>query len=99
MSTVIAILTRSSADPGMKARLAPVLTDVDSRREVALAFLDDLVAKVATLADVSLRVAVTPPVDGFRMDRPSILWHQLLPQRGTSLGERLQHVIEDLVSA
>jgi glycosyltransferase A (GT-A) superfamily protein (DUF2064 family) len=99
MAAAIAILTRSSADPRLKERLAPVIRDGNDRRDLALAFLDDLIAKVGTLPGVTLKVAVTQPVEGLRMDRPSILWQQLLPQRGTSLGERLQHVIVDLVAA
>lgn len=99
MAVAIAILTRSPADPRLKERLKPVIADADTRREVALAFLDDLIARVAAMPAVALKVAVTPPVEGMRMDRPSILWNQLLPQRGASLGERLQHVIADLAAA
>lgn len=99
MPVAVAILTRSPADPRLKQRLVPVLADAESRREVALAFLDDLVARVKTIPDATLKVAVTPPVEGLRMTRPSILWNTLLPQRGVSLGDRLQHVIEDLVAA
>lgn len=99
MSVAVAILTRSPADPRLKQRLAPVLADAEARREVALAFLDDLVERVNALPDVTLKVAVTPPVEGLRMMRPSIPWNSLLPQRGVTLGERLQHVIDDLVAA
>jgi len=99
VAVAIAILTRSPADPRLKERLKPVIADADARREVALAFLDDLVARVAAMPAVTLKVAVTPPVEGMRMNRPSILWNQLLPQRGASLGERLQHVIVDLAAA
>jgi len=95
----IAILTRSPADPRLKQRLAPVLAEAEARREVALAFLDDLVERVSALPDVTLKVAVTLPVEGLRMTRPSIAWNALLPQRGVTLGERLQHVIDDLVAA
>ena len=99
MSVAVAILTRSPADPRLKQRLAPVLAEAEARRDLALAFLDDLIARVNTIADVTLKVAVTPPVEGLRMTRPSILWNTLLLQRGVSLGERLQHVIHDLVAA
>lgn len=99
MPVAIAILTRSPADPRLKQRLAPVLAEAEARREVALAFLDDLVARVNTIPGVTLRVAVTLPVEGLRMTRPSIAWNTLLPQRGVTLGERLQHVIDDLVAA
>ncbi len=99
MSIAIAILTRSSADPRMKARLAPVLPDPDHRRDVALAFLDDLVERAAAQPGVTVKVAVTPPLEGLRMDRPSLLWHQLLLQRGATFGERLHHVLEDLANA
>lgn len=99
MPVAIAILTRSPADPRLKQRLAPVLVEAEARREVALAFLDDLVARVNALPNVTLKVAVTLPVEGLRMTRPSIPWNTLLPQRGVTLGERLQHVIDDLVAA
>ena len=99
MAVAVVILTRSSADPRMKARLSPVLTKLDDRREVALAFLDDLMARVTALPDVFLKVAVTPPIEGIRMSRPSILWNQLLPQRGATFGDRLQHCIDDLAAA
>lgn len=99
MPVAIAILTRSPADPRLKQRLAPVLTRTEARREVALAFLDDLVDRVNALPNVTLKVAVTLPVEGLRMTRPSIPWNTLLPQRGLTLGERLQHVIGDLVAA
>ena len=99
MPVAIAILTRSPADPRLKQRLAPVLAEAEARREVALAFLDDLVARVSALPDVTLKVAVTLPVEGLRMTRPSIPWNTLLTQRGVTLGERLRHVIDDLVTA
>jgi hypothetical protein len=99
VSVAVAILTRSPADPRLKQRLAPVLAEAENRREVALAFLDDLVERVNALPDVTLKVAVTLPVEGLRMTRPSIAWNALLPQRGVTLGERLQHVIDDLVAA
>ena len=99
MPVAVAILSRSPADPRLKQRLAPVLVDAEARRDVALAFLDDLVARVACIPAATLKVAVTPPVEGLRMTRPSILWSTLLTQRGLSLGDRLQHVIDDLVAA
>ena len=81
MPVAVAILTRSPADPRLKQRLAPVLAEAEARREVALAFLDDLVERVSALPDVTLKVAVTLPVEGLRMMRPSIAWNSLLPQR------------------
>jgi glycosyltransferase A (GT-A) superfamily protein (DUF2064 family) len=99
VSAAIAILTRSPSDPRIKQRLAPIITDLNDRRDVALGFLDDLVARVAALPGVALKVAVTPPVEGLRMTRPYIQWNQLLPQRGVSFGERLQHVLVDLAGA
>jgi len=98
VSVAVAILTRSPSDPRLKQRLAPVLVDAEARRDVALAFLDDLVARVNSIPGATLKVAVTPPVEGLRMARPSIPWNTLLPQRGVSLGDRLQHVIADLVA-
>jgi glycosyltransferase A (GT-A) superfamily protein (DUF2064 family) len=99
VAAAIAILFRSPADPRLKERLTPVIPDVHARREVALAFLDDQLARVAALPGVTFKVAVTAPVEGLRMTRPSIQWNQLLPQRGGSFGERLQNVVIDLAAA
>lgn len=83
----------------MKMRLAPVLPSLTDRRELALAFLDDIMARVTALSDVFLKVAVTPPIEGLRMSRPSIQWNQILPQRGATFGDRLQHCVDDLAAA
>src|ERR1039458_1326546 len=99
MSTAIAILTRSPVDPRLKARLSGVLPDDGARRELALAFLDDEIAQCRAVSDVALRIAVTPPVEGMRMSRPSLGGALILPQRGMASAERQMHVLEDLERA
>jgi glycosyltransferase A (GT-A) superfamily protein (DUF2064 family) len=99
MSAVIAILTRSPSDPRLKARLAPVVPDSQQRLDLVLAFLDDLVERVGAIDGLALKVAVTPPLEGLRLARPWIRWDQLLLQRGSTFGERLRHVFEDLATA
>jgi glycosyltransferase A (GT-A) superfamily protein (DUF2064 family) len=99
MSAVIAILTRSPSDPRLKARIAPVVPNSQQRLDLVLAFLDDLVERVGAMDGVALKVAVTPPLEGLRLARPWIRWDQLLPQRGTTFGDRLRHVFEDLARA
>lgn len=99
MSPVIAILIRSPSDPRLKARIAPVVPDSNQRLDLVLAFLDDLVARVAAVDGVTLKVAVTPPLEGLRLARPWIRWNQLLLQRGTTFGDRLRNVITDLAAA
>ncbi len=99
MSLVVAILTRSPSDPRLKARIGPVVPDRDHRRDLVLAFLDDLLARVSAVSDVTVKVAVTPPLEGLRIARPWIAGNRLLLQRGTTLGDRLRHVCDDLAAA
>jgi len=83
----------------MKARLAPVVPDSQQRLDLVLAFLDDVVARVGAVDGTTLKVAVTPPLEGLRLARPSIQWDQILLQRGTTFGERLRHMFADLATA
>ncbi len=99
MSAVIAILTRSPSDPRLKARIAPVVPNSQQRLDLVLAFLDDLVERVGAVDGVTLKVAVTPPLEGLRLARPWIRWDQLLPQRGSTFGDRLRNVFVDLAKA
>lgn len=99
MSAVVAILTRSPADPRLKARIAPVVPDRDQRRDLVLAFLDDLTDRVSAVQGAAMRVAVTPPLEGLRIARPWIPGNLLLVQRGAIFGDRLRHVFEDLAKA
>lgn len=98
MSVVVALLTRSPSDPRLKARIAPLVPEFEQRRELVLAFIDDLTERVSALPDVTLSIAVTPPVEGFRLARPWIAGRQLLPQRGAVFGDRLRNVIADLAA-
>jgi glycosyltransferase A (GT-A) superfamily protein (DUF2064 family) len=98
MSVVIAILTRSPSDPRLKARIAQVVPDRQQRLDLVLAFLDDLVARVSAVEGITLKVAVTPPLEGLRLARPWIRGDQLLLQRGTTFGDRLRSVITDLAT-
>lgn len=97
--TVIAILTRSPADPRLKARIAPVVPDTDQRRDLVLAFIDDLMARAGEVPDTTWKIAVTPPLEGLRLARPWIPFHQILLQRGATFGDRLRHVVQDLAHA
>lgn len=99
MSAVVAILTRSPSDPRLKARIAPVVPDHDQRRDLVLAFLDDLTERVSAIQGASMKVAVTPPLEGLRIARPWIAGNRLLLQRGATFGDRLRHVFEDLAKA
>jgi glycosyltransferase A (GT-A) superfamily protein (DUF2064 family) len=99
MATVIAILTRSPSDPRLKMRIESAVPNPGQRRDLVLAFIDDLSAKVALVEHATLKIAVTAPVEGFRLARPWVPWHQLVTQRGATFGERLRHVVDDLVAA
>lgn len=99
MSAVIAILIRSPSDPRLKARIASLVPDNNQRLDLVLAFLDDVIARVAAVEGVALKVAVTPPLEGLRLARPWIRGDQLLLQRGTTFGERLRHMCTDLAKA
>jgi glycosyltransferase A (GT-A) superfamily protein (DUF2064 family) len=92
-------MTRSTSDPRIKERLAPVVPSEEGRRNLALAFIDDLAERSRALPGVRLRVAVTPPVEGLRVDRPSLPADTFVVQRGASLGERQRHVFEDLAAS
>lgn len=97
--TVVAIMTRSPADPRLKARIAPIVPDAGQRRDLVLAFIDDLMARAGEVPGTTLRIAVTPPLEGLRLARPWIPFQQLLLQRGATFGDRLRHVFEDLAQA
>ena len=99
MTCVVALLARSTSDPRTKARLAPRIPSDDGRRDLALAFLDDLVDRCRALPDVAVRLAVTPPVEGMRFERPGWPGEVFVPQRGATLGERQRHVLDDLATS
>lgn len=99
MSVVVAILTRSPSDPRLKERIGPAVPDRDHRRDLVLAFLDDLLERTSVLSDVTVRVAVTPPLEGLRIARAWIPGNRLVLQRGVTFGDRLRHVFEDLAAA
>jgi rSAM/selenodomain-associated transferase 1 len=97
--SVVAIMTRSPSDPRIKLRLVPRVPSEQARRELALAFLDDIADRCEALPDVLMRLAVTPPVEGLRVHRPCLSAESIVAQRGSALGERLQHVCEDLAAS
>ena len=95
----LAIMTRSTSDPRIKAGLEPRIPTATGRRDLALAFIDDLVERAAALPDVRVRLAVTPPVEGLRVARPALPGETFLAQRGRSLAERQRHVFQDLAAS
>jgi glycosyltransferase A (GT-A) superfamily protein (DUF2064 family) len=99
MAPVLAIMTRSTSDPRIKSRLAARLPSAVDRRALALGFLDDLIDRCQALNRVALRLAVTPPAEGLRFDRPGLPSDVFVPQRGVSLAERQRHVFEDLATS
>jgi len=99
MSSALVIMTRSTSDPRIKTRLAPRIPSAAGRRDLALGFIDDLVDRWRALPGVSLRLAVTPPVEGLRFDRPSLNADTFLVQRGTKIAERQRHVFDDLAAS
>jgi hypothetical protein len=99
MSSVLVITTQSTSDPRINARLAGRIPSEDARRDLALGFLDDLIDRCRGLPGVSLRLAVTPPVESLRLDRPLLPPDTCVPQRGTSAGERRRHVFDDLATS
>ncbi len=96
MSAVVALLTRSPSDPRLKARMAPVVPEYEQRRELVLAFIDDLLSRLSSIDGLQLKVAVTAPIEGFRIARPCVPYHQLLAQRGDPFRDRLKHAFDDL---
>jgi glycosyltransferase A (GT-A) superfamily protein (DUF2064 family) len=96
MSTVLAILTRSPVDPRIKTRLSPMLPADASRRELALAFIDDEIAHCRRVAGAAFRIAVAAPVEGLRMNRPGLGGDLILAQRGATSAERQGNVLADL---
>lgn len=99
MPAALVIMTRSTSDPRIKARLAPAVPQGGGRRDLALAFIDDLADRCKAMPGVRLRLAVTPPVEGLRVDRPLLPADTFLAQRGASQGERQFHVFEDLATS
>lgn len=99
MAAVLTIMTRSTSDPRIKARLAPRVPDEDGRRDLTLAILDDLVDRAGALPNVRVRLAVTPPVEALRVERPALPSETFIPQRGSSLAERQRNVLEDLAAS
>jgi glycosyltransferase A (GT-A) superfamily protein (DUF2064 family) len=96
MSAVLVITTQSTSDPRIQGRLASRIPSEEGRRDLALAFLDDLIDRCRGLPGVSLRLAVTPPVESLRLDRPLLPADTVVPQRGTAVADRRRHVFEDL---
>ena len=79
-----------------KTRLAGVLTDVEDRRRLYAAFLTDVVSACRTVAGTTVRVAYTPDGGPLGFAPAGIAGGELMPQRGTSLGDRERGVFEDL---
>ena len=79
-----------------KTRLAGVLPDEHDRRRLYAACLADVVAGCGTIDGVTLRVAYTEDGGTGGFDTAGVAEDQLMPQRGTDLGDRERGVFEDL---
>ena len=79
-----------------KTRLAGVLPDEHDRRRLYAACLADVVAGCGTIDGVTLRVAYTEDGGTGGFDTAVVAEDQLMPQRGTDLGDRERGVFEDL---
>jgi glycosyltransferase A (GT-A) superfamily protein (DUF2064 family) len=98
MSAVLALLVRSPADPRLKERLASFVPDLDDRRDLVLAFIDDLMPRTS-VPGVAVKIACTPPIESMRISRPSLRWDQVVPQVGATFSERLNHTFGTLARA
>jgi glycosyltransferase A (GT-A) superfamily protein (DUF2064 family) len=98
-SPVLAITIQSTSDPRIYARLAGRIPSEEGRRDLALAFLDDLIDRCRALPGVALRLAVTPPAESLRLDRPLLPSNTFLPQRGTAVADRRRRVFDDLAAS
>ena len=79
-----------------KTRLAGVLPDEHDRRRLYAACLADVFAGCGTIDGVTLRVAYTEDGGTGGFDTAGVAEDQLMPQRGTDLGDRERGVFEDL---
>lgn len=98
MSAVLALLVRSPADPRLKERLASFVPDLNDRRDLVLAFLEDLMPRTA-VPDVAVKIACTPPAESMRISRPSLWWDQVISQVGVTFSERLNHTFSALAKS
>ena len=96
MSHALAIFAKAPIAGQVKTRLCPPLTLAEAAA-LYHCFLSDLIARMSTLADVDLVLAVTPAHSTwwFRTVWPAPI--HCLSQRGHSLGEREAHVFCDLL--
>lgn len=96
MSQALAIFAKAPIAGLVKTRLCPPLT-VAEAATLYRCFLSDTIARMSTLADVDLVLAVTPAHSApwFREIWPALV--HCIPQRGHSLGEREAHVFRDLL--
>ena len=79
-----------------KTRLAGVLPDEHDRRRLYAAFLADVVAGCGMIDGVTVRVAYTEDGGTSGFVKAGVGADQLMPQRGTDLGDRERGVFEDL---
>ena len=91
---VMARLPEGARPP--KTRLAGVLPDEQDRRRLYAAFLADVVAGCGMVDGVTVRVAYTEDDGTGGFEEAGVAAHQLMPQRGTDLGDRERGVFEDL---
>jgi rSAM/selenodomain-associated transferase 1 len=96
-----ALMAKAPRVGSVKTRLVPPLTP-DEAAQLSQSFIRDMSASISAIAD-SLRVigivAFSPANDAAAFDDLLPAGFQLLPQRGSDLGERLLHAAEDLFAA
>ena len=97
----IAIMAKSPRQnlSSIKTRLIPVIPSSEDRAALYTAWLRDLIARCRSLSGVRLRVAYTPEGGSSGFSDLGIRLNELLPQRGSDLGERVCHVFDDLFSS
>ena len=93
----VVVMARSpSGGRAPKSRLASVLPDEADRRRLYAAFLTDVVAVCRTMEGAALRVAYTPDGGPHGFAPAGVTEGELMPQRGTGLGDRERGIFEDL---
>ncbi len=98
MQNALAVFAKAPIAGQVKTRLCPPLT-CEEAAELYRCFLIDTVSRAATLADVHIFLAITPPQSTPLFRALLQVPVHYLPQRGDSLGEREANLFADLLQA